>query len=157
MFKNLNYKYLKLFSNILNAFLSFPILFLFCFLFFNKNILLLFFTFFSLLLIGIDVILIKNLIKKNRPGKLQYKKRFFGNHYSFPSGHLSSNISLFFSLTIIHNKYSFVFLITSLIIIFYKLLNKEHDFYDLLFAIFLGFINSFISIFLSIKLIKIFL
>jgi len=111
---------------------------------------------FSLILIGLIVIIIKNLVRKTRPNEQFNKPRFLGNNYSFPSGHLASNINLFFLLTLLNNKNSYIFLISSVIIVIYKLLNEEHDLFDLLAAILIGFINSLISIYISSYLIRIF-
>ncbi|MFN3412131.1 MAG: phosphatase PAP2 family protein, partial [Exilispira sp.] len=105
----------------------------------------------NLIICGILVIILKNIIKKKRPDEKYSSKRLFGNHYSMPSGHLASNLSLFFSLIVINLKLSYLFLAFSIIITFYKLYNHEHDLYDLLVAILVGIFSSLFSYFLFDK------
>jgi len=133
---------------ILNILLSFPSLIIICFLIFNNNRFFLFLSITNLSICAFLVITIKNIVKKRRPDERFFKKRIFSNHYSLPSGHLSSNISLFFLLKIFHNNISFLFFITSILVITYKIINDEHDFYDLFYAIFLGLFCSILSTFL---------
>jgi len=132
---------------ILNILLSFPSLLVFCFLLFYNNRFFIFITLLNLLICAFLVITIKNIFKKRRPDEKYFKKRLFSNHYSMPSGHLCSNISLFFLLLILNNNISYLFLITSIFVVIYKILNDEHDFLDLFFAIFVGLFSSIFSIF----------
>lgn len=152
--RNKSIDFISILVKFLNILLSFPSLFLISFLLFynNKNFLIL--SYINLIISGFFVIIIKNIVKKRRPDDRYFKKRLFSNHYSMPSGHLSSNISLFFLLIIFHSKFSYIFLTNSILIIIYKLLNKEHDFYDLFFAIFVGLFSAIFSSFSYFNIIK---
>lgn len=134
---------------LINFLLSYPSLFIISILLLKKDKTLLISSLINLIICGILVISIKNLIRKKRSNNTIIKKRLFGNHYSFPSGHLSSNLSLFFILLISNEITSYIFLISSIIIIIYKLINQEHDFYDLFFAIFIAFFSAISSFFIS--------
>lgn len=132
------------FIRIINLILSYPFLYFYCLLFFFNDSFLLVYAFVTLIICGLIVIILKNIIKKSRP-KSNMNNRILGNHFSFPSGHLSSNISLFFILHIFHSNFSFFFLFTSITIIIYKLLDNDHDFVDLVAGIFTGFLSSIFS------------
>ena len=136
---------------IINLILSYPFLYLYCLFFFFNDFFLLIHTFTTLIICGLIVIFLKNIIKKSRP-KSNINNRLLGNHFSFPSGHLSSNISLFFILHLFHSNFSFFFLFTSITIIIYKLLDNDHDFIDLVAGILTGFLSSIFSFLLLFSL-----